>query len=470
MTILTINAGSSSLKFAVFELRDGEPGERVAYGIVQEIARAGAAARIVRPGSVDRSISGPVADHDEAMRLVLDGLEESGVREGIVGVGHRIVHGGSRLTAPVVIDHAVLAVLEELRALAPLHNGPALDALRAARAGTGARVPHVATFDTAFHARMPERATRYAIDVGLADRHAIRRYGFHGLAHRSMLERYARHAGHDPAELRLITLQLGNGCSAAAVKDGHSVDTTMGLTPLEGLVMGTRSGDVDPALLGFLSRREGVSVDEVTRWLNHRAGLLGLSGRSSDMRDLLAAEASGDARARLAIEIFCYRVRKTIGAYLAALGGADAIVFGGGIGVNAPAVRARICDGMAWCGIRLDRERNAGLEVEGSISAADARPEVFVASIDEERAIARDALDCLRRQPEPAGSGGRPDPGGPAGASPGPVTPRLTLAPRRSHPRRGGLLGLWPSISDNAFIFGFPLRFLRYLFAAEKPC
>jgi acetate kinase len=268
----------------------------------------------------------------------------------------------------------------------------------------------------------------------------------------------------------LITLQLGNGCSAAAVKDGHSVDTTMGLTPLEGLVMGTRSGDVDPALVGFLSRREGVSVDEVTRWLNHRAGLLGLSGRSSDMRDLLAAEASGDARARLAIEIFCYRVRKTIGAYLAALGGADAIVFGGGIGVNAPAVRARICDGMAWCGIRLDRERNARLEVEGPISAADARPEVFVASIDEERAIARDALDCLRRQPEPAGSGGRPDPDGPAGASPGPVTPRLTLAPRRSHPRRGGLLGLWPSISDNAFIFGFPLRFLRYLLGAEKPC
>jgi acetate kinase len=395
MRILAVNTGSSSLKFALFELAHGNQLERVASGLLKEIGRPGGSGRLARAGDPADVITDPAADHDEAMRVVLGQLENWGLADGIAGLGHRIVHGGSRFTAPVLIDDAVLAALAELRALAPLHNGPALDALRAARAVLGDVVPNLATFDTAFHAAMPERAARYAIEQELADRHGIRRYGFHGLAHRSMLERYAARTGRRPAFLRLVTLQLGNGCSAAAVEAGRSVDTTMGLTPLEGLVMGTRSGDVDPALVGFLVRRERVDADEVERWLNHRSGLLGLSGRSSDMRELLAAEAGGDERAALAIEMFCYRARKTIGAYLAVLAGADAIVFGGGIGVNAAPVRARICAGMEWCGIRLDEARNEDLDGEGVISPAGWHPEVFVAAIDEESAIARDALACL---------------------------------------------------------------------------
>jgi acetate kinase len=252
-------------------------------------------------------------------------------------------------------------------------------------------------FDTAFHAEMPEHAYRYAIPHELAVKHGIRRYGFHGLAYRSVLARYAELVGTPIDRATLVALHLGNGCSAAAIKGGRSVDTSMGLTPLEGLVMGTRSGDVDPALVGHLARTEQVPVEQVERWLNERAGLLGLSGRSQDMRDLLARERE-DPRARLAVDVFCYRARKYLGAYLAVLGGADAVVFSGGIGEHAPEVRARICAGMDWIGLALDPARNAAArDGEGRLSPDGARLPVFVIPADEERVIAQDTMDWLTR-------------------------------------------------------------------------
>jgi acetate kinase len=246
---------------------------------------------------------------------------------------------------------------------------------------------------------MPERASRYAIPQELAAKHHIWRYGFHGLAHRYMTERYVAITSTPMARVKLITLQLGNGCSATAVEGGRSLDTSMGFTPLEGLMMGTRSGDVDPSLVAFLARREGVSVEAVEGWLNTRSGLLGVSGRSRDMRELLEAERQGDHRAALAVEMFCYRVRKCIGAYLSVLGGAHAIVFGGGIGENAPTVRARICVGMDWCGLTLDQDRNAAtIGVEERISADYAKVHAYVIPVDEAVIIARDTAGCLRHQ------------------------------------------------------------------------
>jgi acetate kinase len=344
---------------------------------------------------VERIGDPAVPDHGAAVRTVLEQVHGAGVR--IDAVGHRVVHGGERFTGPTRIDDAAVAAIEELETLAPLHNAASLAGIRAARAALGGGgVPMVAVFDTAFHATLPERAARYALPDSLARRHRIRRYGFHGSSYRSVLARYAELAGTAPERATLVALHLGNGCSAAAIKDGRSVDTSMGFTPLEGLVMGTRSGDLDPAIVAHLSRVERVPAEEVERWLNERSGLLGVSGTSRDMRELLAREAE-DAAARLAVELFCYRAKKYVGAYLAALGGADAIVFTGGIGENAPPVRARICEGMEWCGIRLDPARNArATGVEARISAEGTSPAVLVIPADEEAVIARDTVHCLK--------------------------------------------------------------------------
>jgi acetate kinase len=256
----------------------------------------------------------------------------------------------------------------------------------------------VATFDTAFHRSLPERASRYAIPTELSERHDIRRYGFHGLAHRYIVERFSEIAATPVEEMKLITLQLGAGCSATAVDGGRSVDTSMGFTPLEGLMMGTRSGDLDPSLVGFLARGEEVSAEEVEGWLNTRSGLLGVSGHSGDMRELLEAEREGDLRASLAVDMFCYRVRKCIGAYLAVLDGADAIIFGGGIGENAPEVRARICAGLGWCGLLVDADRNAeAIGAETRISSDVSPLQAYVIPVDEASIIVRDTLGCLRR-------------------------------------------------------------------------
>jgi acetate kinase len=243
---------------------------------------------------------------------------------------------------------------------------------------------------------MPERASLYPIPLELAEKHRIRRYGFHGTAHRCMVERYADLTATPVEDTRLVTLQLGNGCSATAVAGGRSVDTSMGFTPLEGLMMGTRSGSVDPSLVGFLARRESVDASEIEGWLNRRSGLLGVSGTSRDVRELLEAEERGDERAALALEMFCDRVRKHIGAYLAVLGGADAVVFGGGIGENAPCIRERICAGMGWCGLVLDVERNArAVGLEARVSTEDSKVHAYVIPVDEETRIAEDTARCL---------------------------------------------------------------------------
>ncbi len=402
MKVLAINCGSSTLKFQLIEVegKDKIPSQmrRLAHGIIDRIGSRGAIEFTAENGERLREVAA-VVNHDEATRRVLTWLDSPDILEpdGLWAVGHRVVHGGDCFVEPTLIDDEVIDAVERLSELAPLHNEPSLKAIRAARATLGSTVPMVAIFDTAFHHTLPERASRYAIPQELAERHRIRRYGFHGLAHRYMTERYATITSTPVAKVRLVTLQLGNGCSATAVEGGRSVDTSMGFTPLEGLMMGTRSGDVDPSLAGFLARREGVDVEEAEGWLNTRSGLVGVSGRSRDMRELLEAESQGDERAALAVNMFCYRIKKYIGSYLAVLGGADAVIFGGGIGENAPEVRARILVGMEWCGLILDQDRNAAaIGCEDRISAQDAGVHAYVIPVDEAVIIARDTVHCLR--------------------------------------------------------------------------
>jgi acetate kinase len=402
MRVLTINCGSSTLKFQLMEvcLTASAQERRLARGIVDRIGGRGEIE--LSPDNDERTVQpAEVPDHGEAALRAIRALDSSGLVGEVEAVGHRVVHGGTRFSEPTLLDNAAVVAIEELTELAPLHNGPALAAIRATREALGPGVPMVATFDTAFHRTMPEKAALYAIPPELAAKHGIRRYGFHGLAHRYMAERYAEIATTPLKQTKLVTLQLGNGCSAAAVDGGRSVDTSMGLTPLEGLVMGTRSGDVDPSLAGFLADREGVSVEEIEGWLNHRSGLRGVSGVSRDMREVLEAKGRGDERALLAVEMFVYRVKKQVGAYLAALDGADAVIFGGGIGEHAPEVRSRILAGMEWCGLELDEETNEGaMGTEARISAEGSRIHAHVVPVDEEKIIARDTIRCLREPDE----------------------------------------------------------------------
>jgi acetate kinase len=306
-----------------------------------------------------------------------------------------VVHGGDRFASAALIDDGVVDALDGLSDLAPLHNPGALSGIRAARKILGDSVPMVAVFDTSFHHTLSESAATYAIPYELAQKHKIRRYGFHGLAHQYDSARYAELNGKPAAEVKVVTLHLGNGCSASAIRNGRSVDTSMGFTPLEGLVMGTRSGDLDPALISYLARKEKVDAAEVESWLNQRSGLLGVSGLASDMRELIAAY-DANPRARLAVDVFCHRARKYLGAYLAVLGGAEAVIFSGGIGENAPFIRENICRGMEWCGLKLDLGANAtALGRDGSVSTADSAIKIFVIHTDEETIIARETARTI---------------------------------------------------------------------------
>jgi acetate kinase len=401
LRVLAVNCGSSTLKFKLVEV--GDDGRVLAEGLVERIGGEDSSLSFrTGDGISTRRTSAP--DHEAAIRVVLDRLASAGLA-GPEAIGHRVVHGGDHFAGPALIDEGVMSVIEDLGELAPLHNGPSLAAIRSSRRAAGASVPMVAVFDTAFHSTLPEHASVYPIPRELAEKHGIRRYGFHGTAHRCMVERYAALTATPVERTRLVTLQLGNGCSATAVAGGRSVETSMGFTPLEGLMMGTRSGSVDPSLVGFLARREGVDASEVEGWLNRRSGLLGVSGISRDVRELLEAEERGDDRAALALEMFCDRVRKHVGAYLAVLGGADAVVFGGGIGENAPRIRERVCASMGWCGLVLDAERNAGaVGVEARISTQDSKVHAYVVPVDEETRIAEDTARCLHAR---AGDGGK---------------------------------------------------------------
>ena len=402
MKILVLNVGSSSVKFQLTETDkaaiEGNHDQRLARGQIERIG--GEAIITLSAGTAEPSLTtATIRNHAEAVERIIawmtdpaSGVAISSASE-IEAVGHRVVHGGEQFTRSTLVDDAVRRQLEALIDLAPLHNPHNLRGIAAARAVLGANVPQVAVFDTAFHQTLPETAFLYAIPYQLYRRYRVRRYGFHGTSHRYIAYRYRQLTGRTHEQTRIITLHLGNGASACAITAGRSMDTSMGFTPLEGLVMGTRSGDLDPAILDFISIKEGTSLRDIDTMLNKQSGLLGLSGLTADMRELLAEEdANNDRRARLAIEIFCYRVRKYIGAYLAALNGVDAIVFSGGIGENSPAIRERICADMDWLGIQTDSARNATLlnRAEGRFDRDGSRVALWVVPTDEELLIARD--------------------------------------------------------------------------------
>jgi acetate kinase len=397
MIVLAVNCGSSSVKCRVFDVTSSR--EPVVARVLAEGSVGGGPEEVVlalrtEAGAVRKTVA--ATDEAGAPRLLLEELVGAFGPSRIEAVGHRIVHGGTRFRRPALIDASVLKALEELEGLAPLHNRASLAGIRAARALLGSRMPMAGAFDTGFHAWLPDRAWRYAIAEDLVRRHGVRRFGFHGLSYQWALQRFCELSGTRPERARIVALHLGNGCSAAAIEDGRSIDTSMGFTPLEGLVMGTRGGDMDPALVGHLSRMEGVGIDTVEDWLNTRSGLLGLSELSSDMRTLLAREAD-HAGARRAIEVFCYRARKYVGAYLAALGGAQAVVFTGGIGANSPEIRRRVCDGLACFGLRIDPALNArAAGVDGRISADGAPIASYAIAPDEEQVVARETVRACR--------------------------------------------------------------------------
>jgi acetate kinase len=402
LNILVLNAGSSTLKFELIrtdaERMDALEDEKLAHGVVERIGGEAVITLEVGEGA-RRVVTAPLPDIRAAVDWILKWIasEGSGVDIGSVAeieaVGHRVVHGGEEFRTSVRIDDGVLQKLEDMIHLAPLHNPYNIRGVRAVREVLGASVPQVAVFDTAFHSSLPEHAYLYAIPYQLYRRYRLRRYGFHGTSHRYVAWRYRTHLGIPKSEVRVVTVHLGNGCSACAIRGGESVDTSMGFTPLEGLVMGTRSGDVDPTLVDYIGAKEGMSPREVEGMLNRQSGLLGISGLTHDMRDLLAeVEEHDDRRARLAIEVFCYRVRKYLGAYLAALGGADAIILTGGIGENSAEVRRRILEGLEWFGIELDEASNEAMTrgETGRITTGDSRLAVWVIPTDEELLIARD--------------------------------------------------------------------------------
>jgi acetate kinase len=392
MRVLTINCGSSSLKFDLLEVeRRRVLAQRIAGGSVERIGGAAVMTFGDEPtGKLEKPVS--AANLQEAVEIAFNVLAEHGWLETIEAVGHRVVHGGAHLSEPVLIDEGVLTRIEAAGDLAPLHNEAALVAIHHARGRLGAAIPMVATFDTGFYRELPDVAANYALPRSLTAKHGIRRYGFHGLAHRYMLERFSQL--HPAASgQRTVSFQLGNGCSATASVSGKPVDTSMGFTPLEGLIMGTRSGDIDPSLPPFLMQKESLTARAVESVLNGESGLLGLSGRS-DMRELLIAAAAGEADASLAVRAFCYRAKKYLGAYAAAMGGVDAVLFGGGIGENSPEVRAGICEGMTWAGIELDAQSNAAtIGTEALISRQAVQ--VWVLPVDESSVIAADVLHCL---------------------------------------------------------------------------
>jgi acetate kinase len=373
-TVFVLNAGSSSIKYTVLAV---ESGTLVADGIVERIG-----------------VPGGVPDHATALARVLAEIGDTAID----AVGHRVVHGGERFTDATVIDDDVEAAIEQLIELAPLHNPAGLAGIRAARAALP-DVPHVAVFDTAFHATIPVEAATYAIDADLAARHGIRRYGFHGTSYQYVSRVAAETLGRGLGDLRMIVLHLGNGASMAAIRGGRSVDTSMGLTPLEGLVMGTRSGDLDPAIPFHLHRVAGLTIDELDDLLNRRSGMLGLSGHA-DMREVIDAAAGGDESAALALEVYLHRIRHYIGAYAAVLGGLDALVFTAGVGENSDVVRAGAVRGLEFLGIAIDPAANAARgDTARIISAADSPVAVLIVPTDEELEIARQTVERVRTGP-----------------------------------------------------------------------
>jgi len=400
MKILVINSGSSSLKF---QLHEGEELSVLATGLIEQIGdtRSTTQVSFSDPSGVEKELKSgiPVADHREAIKIMAELLRESGtlVDTGeLAGIGHRVVHGGEAFHQPVLVDDAVTATIEKLIPLAPLHNPSNLMGIRVAMEHV-AHIPQVAVFDTAFHQSIPEYAHLYALPYSLYEKQNIRRYGFHGTSYSYITRQAARYLDKPMDDLTIIALHLGNGASAAAIKNGKSIDTSMGLTPLEGLVMGTRSGDIDPAILFYLGRESGLDMDALDTLLNKESGLKGICGQN-DMRTVTEAAQKGEPKAKLALTMFCYRLKKYIGAYMAVLGGVDSIVFTGGIGENSAIVRQKTCQDLENLGVRLDRKKNR-LQPEGifEIQTTDSRVRLLVIPTDEEHEIARQTLKMIHR-------------------------------------------------------------------------
>jgi acetate kinase len=400
--VLVLNCGSSSVKYQLIETSperiEANTDQTLARGAVERIGTGGAIHTLTPAGRPRIQKVSEILEHRVAIAGIIQLLTDPAVQvvtspAEIEAVGHRVVHGGERFARSALITPEVAQGIEECAELAPLHNPHNLSGWRAAHAILP-DVPHAAVFDTAFHQTMPPHAHLYGLPYVLYTRHHVRRYGFHGTSHRYLAWRSQALLGRPREETRLVTCHLGNGASLCAVDRGRSIDTTMGFTPLEGLLMGTRSGDVDPSLVFHVMHKEDLTEYQATTMLNKHSGLYGVSGISNDMAELLAEEANGVERARLAIDMFCYRVRKAIGAYLAALGGADAVVFAGGIGENAPAVRARSVAGLEPFGLALDPARNqaAVKGLEADVSAEGARVRTLVIPTNEELVIARDTL------------------------------------------------------------------------------
>ncbi|MFH9010002.1 acetate kinase [Streptomyces sp. NPDC017943] len=385
--VLVLNSGSSSVKYQLLDMRDSS---RLAMGLVERIGERSSRLKHTPAGGESRERGGAIADHDAALKAVAEELAKDGLgldSPELAAIGHRVVHGGKSFTEPTVIDDAVLAEIERLIPVAPLHNPANLTGIRTAQA-LRPDLPQVAVFDTAFHTTMPESAARYAIDVRTADEHRIRRYGFHGTSHAYVSRATAGLLGKDPSETNVIVLHLGNGASASAVRGGRCVDTSMGLTPLEGLVMGTRSGDMDPAVIFHLMRVGGMSADEIDTLLNKRSGLIGLCG-DNDMREIRRRVDAGDEQAELAFDIYIHRLKKYIGAYYAVLGRVDAVAFTAGVGENAAPVRAAAVAGLEELGLAVDPGRNGVRSDEARLISPDgARVAVAVVPTDEEMEIA----------------------------------------------------------------------------------
>lgn len=394
--VLVINCGSSSLKYQLLDMDD----ERVlAKGLVERIGLDQGVHIYQRPGHDDLTVKAPIADHARAIELLLAALCDP--NDGVIGsmaevnaVGHRVVHAGERYSGSVVIDADVIDALKACVQLAPLHNPANITGIEASQL-VMPHVPMVGVFDTAFHQSMPDRAFIYPIPYSLYEEHKIRRYGFHGTSHRYVTQRAAHILERDIADLNLITCHLGNGASMAAVEGGRSIDTSMGLTPLEGLMMGTRSGDIDPALVGFLARLLETDLESIEKMLNKESGLLGISGISSDLRDVEREYANGNDRARLALEVYAYHIRKYIGSYAVALGRVDAIIFTAGVGEHASQVREWACRGLEAIGAILDPFKNATRHDESIISKMSSRVKIMIVPTNEELMIARDTRDLV---------------------------------------------------------------------------
>lgn len=413
MNVLVLNCGSSTVKFQLIatdlDIIERNEDKRLASGYVE---RVGGEAIITLRAEArgEQRLTESLPDMRAAVDFIIRwaSSEEAGIRgvtsiADIHAIGHRVVHGGERFTHSLLITDDVLRGIEDCIELAPLHNPANIKGIQAARNLFGPGLPQVAVFDTAFHQTLPEKAYLYAIPYQFYRRYKVRRYGFHGTSHRYVAYRYRQLRNLTREQTNIITLHLGNGCSAAAIRGGNSIDTSMGMTPLEGLVMGTRSGDIDPAIIDYLAIKEGLTIHQIESLLNKQSGLIGISGLTNDMRELMEeAQENNDRRARLAIEMFCYRARRYIGAYLAAMGGADAIVFTGGIGENSPEVRSSICDGLQWMGLELDDDCNAKCinGCEGPISTEGSRLAAYTIPTDEELLIARDTVRSVQGAPQ----------------------------------------------------------------------